>query len=140
MTDGTDHDSSVGSVFFPLRPCNKRKAIDEVHVVEDDDDDVVDTSKKVKPFNKDTRTTGDGELFLFVSIVLMSAKYVVYEMLSYVAENAESGKAFSTFKVLSYNVWFREDLELQKRMKAIGDLVQLHSPDFICFQVSIFVP
>lgn len=38
-------------------------------------------------------------------------------------------------KILSYNVWFREDLELHKRMKAIGDLVQLHSPDLICFQV-----
>ena len=52
------------------------------------------------------------------------------------AENIDSGKAF---KILSYNVWFREDLELHKRMKAIGDLVQLHSPDFICFQVSIFM-
>lgn len=69
----------------------------------------------------------------------MSAKYVLCEMLSYVADNVDSGKAFSMFKILSYNVWFREDLELQKRMEAIGDLVQLHSPDFICFQVSIFV-
>lgn len=52
------------------------------------------------------------------------------------AENIDTGKAF---KILSYNVWFREDLELHKRMKAIGDLVQFHSPDFICFQVSIFM-
>jgi len=51
----------------------------------------------------------------------------------------ESEKGGSTFKILSYNVWFREDLELHKRMEAIGDLVQLHSPDFICFQVSTFV-
>ncbi|XP_068463064.1 uncharacterized protein [Phaseolus vulgaris] len=104
LNDATDHDSSVGSVFFPLQPCNKRKAIDEVHVVEDDDD----SSKKVKPFNKAIRTSGE--------------------------ENVELGKACSTFKILSYNVWFREDLELHKRMEAIGDLVQLHSPNFICFQ------
>lgn len=49
-----------------------------------------------------------------------------------------SGKDVGTsLKILSYNVWFREDLELQKRMKAIGDLVHLHSPDLICFQVSL---
>ncbi|KAJ4975366.1 hypothetical protein NE237_000472 [Protea cynaroides] len=41
---------------------------------------------------------------------------------------------FSTLKVLSYNVWFREDLELHKRMKEIGDLIQQHSPDLICLQ------
>ncbi|KAK7348441.1 hypothetical protein VNO80_22998 [Phaseolus coccineus] len=103
LNDATDHDSSVGSVFFPLQPCNKRKAVDEVHVVQDDD-----SSKKVKPFNKVTRTSGE--------------------------ENVELGKACSTFKILSYNVWFREDLELHKRMEAIGNLVQLHSPNFICFQ------
>ncbi|XP_043690116.1 uncharacterized protein LOC122640900 [Telopea speciosissima] len=40
----------------------------------------------------------------------------------------------STLKVLSYNVWFREDLEMHKRMKALGDLIQQHSPDLICFQ------
>ncbi|MED6144112.1 hypothetical protein PIB30_012470 [Stylosanthes scabra] len=51
-----------------------------------------------------------------------------------VEKNAASGKDSITLKILSYNVWFREDLELHKRMKAIGDLVQLHSPDFICFQ------
>ncbi|KAI3941493.1 hypothetical protein MKW98_022500 [Papaver atlanticum] len=37
-------------------------------------------------------------------------------------------------KVLSYNVWFNEDLELHKRMKALGDLIQLHTPDVICLQ------
>ncbi|PSR98417.1 Tyrosyl-DNA phosphodiesterase [Actinidia chinensis var. chinensis] len=39
-----------------------------------------------------------------------------------------------TLKILSYNVWFREDLEMHKRMKALGDLIQLHSPHLICFQ------
>lgn len=38
-------------------------------------------------------------------------------------------------KILTYNVWFREDLEMHERMKAIGDLIELHSPDIICFQV-----
>ncbi|CAJ2649488.1 unnamed protein product [Trifolium pratense] len=49
-------------------------------------------------------------------------------------EKVDSGKKIGSLKILSYNVWFREDLELHKRMKAIGDLVLLHSPDFICFQ------
>ncbi|XP_062088326.1 uncharacterized protein LOC133794899 isoform X2 [Humulus lupulus] len=51
-----------------------------------------------------------------------------------VEEEAGSGTAPSTLKILSYNVWFREDLELQKRMQALGDLIELHSPEVICFQ------
>ncbi|KAL6883587.1 hypothetical protein ACP4OV_011001 [Aristida adscensionis] len=39
-----------------------------------------------------------------------------------------------TIKIMTYNVWFREDLELKRRMDAIGDLIKNHSPDFICFQ------
>ncbi|KAG8066686.1 hypothetical protein GUJ93_ZPchr0004g39674 [Zizania palustris] len=39
-----------------------------------------------------------------------------------------------TFKIMTYNVWFREDIELPSRMDALGDLIQLHSPDLICFQ------
>ena len=38
-------------------------------------------------------------------------------------------------KVMTYNLWFREDLELIRRMNAIGDLIQHHSPDVIGFQV-----
>ncbi|CAL5409486.1 unnamed protein product [Camellia sinensis] len=41
-------------------------------------------------------------------------------------------------KILSYNVCFREDLEIHKRMKAVGDLIQMHSPDLICFQEVTF--
>ncbi|KAK8957274.1 hypothetical protein KSP39_PZI000567 [Platanthera zijinensis] len=37
-------------------------------------------------------------------------------------------------KILSYNVWFREDLEVHRRMEALGNLIQQHLPDFICFQ------
>ncbi|RWW66965.1 hypothetical protein BHE74_00025621, partial [Ensete ventricosum] len=39
-------------------------------------------------------------------------------------------------KLLSYNVWFREDLELRRRMQALGDLIEQNSPDFICLQMS----
>ncbi|XP_047057982.1 uncharacterized protein LOC124664524 [Lolium rigidum] len=37
-------------------------------------------------------------------------------------------------KVMTYNVWFREDLELSRRMEALGDLIHHHNPDLICFQ------
>lgn len=47
----------------------------------------------------------------------------------------DSEKEAVTLKIMSYNVWFREDLEVHARMRAIGDLIQLHSPDIICFQV-----
>ncbi|XP_057997230.1 uncharacterized protein LOC110670593 isoform X2 [Hevea brasiliensis] len=51
-----------------------------------------------------------------------------------VNEDISSSAILSSIKILSYNVWFREDLELNERMKALGDLIQLHSPDVICFQ------
>lgn len=65
---------------------------------------------------------------------------VFFNKLSCCAENADSGVGLNTLKILSYNVWFREDLELHKRMKALGDIVREHSPDIICFQVLILVP
>ncbi|KAK6932292.1 Endonuclease/exonuclease/phosphatase [Dillenia turbinata] len=40
----------------------------------------------------------------------------------------------SSVKILSYNVWFREDLEIFERMRAIGELIKMHSPDVICLQ------
>ncbi|KAK0579832.1 hypothetical protein LWI29_032232 [Acer saccharum] len=49
-------------------------------------------------------------------------------------EDYDQGTALSTLKILSYNVWFREDVEVHKRMESIGNLIRLHSPDVICFQ------
>jgi hypothetical protein len=40
--------------------------------------------------------------------------------------------------ILTYNVWFREDLQLQARMNAIGKIIQLHQPHVICLQVLSF--
>ncbi|BBN00638.1 tyrosyl-DNA phosphodiesterase 2 [Marchantia polymorpha subsp. ruderalis] len=39
-----------------------------------------------------------------------------------------------TIVILSYNVWFREDLELHGRMNAIGNIILQHQPHVICFQ------
>ncbi|KAJ1295731.1 hypothetical protein BS78_01G245700 [Paspalum vaginatum] len=39
-----------------------------------------------------------------------------------------------TFKIMTYNVWFREDMEVSRRMDALGDLIKHHTPDFICLQ------
>ncbi|KAH9329862.1 hypothetical protein KI387_001970, partial [Taxus chinensis] len=36
--------------------------------------------------------------------------------------------------LLTYNVWFREDLEVHERMKELGNLIEQHQPHFICFQ------
>ncbi|TVU38973.1 hypothetical protein EJB05_12370 [Eragrostis curvula] len=37
-------------------------------------------------------------------------------------------------KLMTYNVWSREDVVVYKRMQAIADLVQTHDPDVIFFQ------
>jgi len=40
-----------------------------------------------------------------------------------------------SFSVLSYNVWFREDVALKARMKAIADIIEQEQfPDFLCLQ------
>ncbi|KAL4366633.1 hypothetical protein GQ457_05G034160 [Hibiscus cannabinus] len=98
-----DSDSSVGSVFLPLKPCNKRKIMEPNLGIED----CVELGgfRGIKASNKAVQIKG-----------------------------SNSGSVKTSLKILSYNVWFREDLELNKRMKAIGDLIQLHSPDVICFQ------
>ena len=49
--------------------------------------------------------------------------------------NSNNHSDNKTVKIMTYNVWFREELELIRRMNAIGDLIQHHSPDLICFQV-----
>ncbi|KAL5978663.1 hypothetical protein ACLOJK_029780 [Asimina triloba] len=54
--------------------------------------------------------------------------------MEFLSGDTKEDSCLSALKILSYNVWFREDLELEKRMKALGDLIQQHSPDLICFQ------
>jgi hypothetical protein len=58
------------------------------------------------------------------------------QMLAYVeAEGTWLEKPSSELIILTYNVWFREDLELQARMDAIGDIILQHRPHIIFFQV-----
>ncbi|CAK9146866.1 unnamed protein product [Ilex paraguariensis] len=102
--DDDDLHSSVGNVFYPLQPCKRKIRDDPVEVK--DDCIASDVLRGVKSANK----------------------------AALVSDETYSGKDFATWKILSYNVWFREDLEMHKRMKALGDLIQLHSPDLICFQ------
>lgn len=47
----------------------------------------------------------------------------------------EASKQIPEVKLLTYNVWFEEDIALQERMCAIGGIIQEHDfPHFICFQ------
>jgi tyrosyl-DNA phosphodiesterase 2 len=52
--------------------------------------------------------------------------------------DSETKLDLKTVKIMTYNVWFRRYIELSIRMNAIGDLIQHHTPDLICFQVQIF--
>lgn len=56
-------------------------------------------------------------------------------LLEHIADETQAKEDLKTLKILSYNVWFAEDIELRIRMRAIGDIIQLHSPDVICLQV-----
>ncbi|KAJ0450259.1 putative endonuclease/exonuclease/phosphatase [Helianthus annuus] len=50
------------------------------------------------------------------------------------SDEVQPKEDLQTLKILSYNVWFAEDIELRIRMRAIGDIIQLHNPDVICLQ------
>ncbi|KAI3939362.1 hypothetical protein MKW98_022230 [Papaver atlanticum] len=86
-------DSSIGSVFLPLKACQNKRKVEQISTEESTD--------------------------CFLDVGTTEEKKEI---------------ELQTLKVLSYNVWFNEDLELHKRMKALGDLIQLHTPDVICLQ------
>ncbi|KAL2495404.1 endonuclease/exonuclease/phosphatase family protein [Forsythia ovata] len=79
---------------------------------------------------------GDGNAVDSIGFRALKAgnKAVEVESLGAAVSDTHLGTKPETTKILSYNVWFREDLEVQKRMKSLGDLIQLHLPDVICFQ------
>ncbi|VFQ88612.1 unnamed protein product [Cuscuta campestris] len=154
-TEDDDDPQSVGTVFLPLRSCSNRAkksgASDPVEVV----DDVTAVShqtiygsgldnnahgsmagkKKRKSMEEELVAGNDGIGFSDVK----AGKNVMNESLGD-REKASSKTSLGmmgesrVLKILTYNVWFREDLEMHKRMEAIGELVQLHSPHIICFQ------
>ncbi|XP_048230990.1 uncharacterized protein LOC8284181 [Ricinus communis] len=127
-----DLDSSVGSVFLPLRIC-KRKITDSTDVV-DKDSVQSDSSRGVKASNKAVYNVEDRSDEDFLKLGGFQGFGASNKAVTVVKEEINPPIASSSFKILSYNVWFREALEVHKRMKALGDIIQLHSPDVICFQ------
>ncbi|KAI0527379.1 hypothetical protein KFK09_002979 [Dendrobium nobile] len=57
-----------------------------------------------------------------------------FELQDHKGDDGYHATASRLIKVMSYNVWFREDVEVIRRMEAIGQLIQKHSPDIIFFQ------
>ncbi|KAK9155680.1 hypothetical protein Sjap_003160 [Stephania japonica] len=112
-----DLDSSIGSVFLPLKRCNKRKTVEGRP-------EGSDGFRDLGIFRCTKSSINEGAL-LDSEVNVDCAK---------IAEETARDAGSSKLKVMTYNVWFREDLELHKRMKALGELIQQNSPDVICFQ------
>ena len=70
-------------------------------------------------------------LAMLESLVVNDNKFL---KTAFVAEKNRLHMVSSALKILSYNIW-RKHVEMEKRMEALGELIQLHSPDVICFQV-----
>lgn len=104
VDDGLDSCVGIGNVFFPLQRCSNKRKERENPI------DIVDDVVEFSGFH--------------------GAKLANKAVMNETPSETQMG----TLKILSYNVWFREDLEMHNRMKAIGDLIRLHSPDVICFQ------
>ncbi|KAG0496900.1 hypothetical protein HPP92_001591 [Vanilla planifolia] len=102
--DLTASDPSIGSVFLPLQRCGSKRPANGS--VDSDDQHV----EKLAKSDKNDPMVLSGQL------------------------NVESCLDQKVLKILSYNVWFHEDLEVYKRMEALGELINQHRPDFVCFQ------
>ncbi|KAF6168195.1 hypothetical protein GIB67_011580 [Kingdonia uniflora] len=161
-----DLDSSIGSVFFPLKACGNNKMVNQESTSADEGlgmgvggfrdlgksrvvksasgSEVLSSSlgsgfRPLQPCNKNKRkyeetTTcskegvgGFCDLGKFCDVKASRSSDILMDDMT-----SDSGS--STLKIMSYNVWFREDLEICTRMKAVGDLIQQYSPDLICFQ------
>ncbi|PHU24882.1 hypothetical protein BC332_03214 [Capsicum chinense] len=136
--------SSVGNVFWPLRSCHSKGKITR-KVLEDD---VKEESVRFRCANAATKRKysvgveeDEVDAMGYRDVKAAASKVVEISgaMIS-IADSVEQGlaKTFSTskskmLKILTYNVWFA-DIEMHKRMKALGDLIALHSPDVICLQ------
>ncbi|KAF6986019.1 hypothetical protein CFC21_003816 [Triticum aestivum] len=46
----------------------------------------------------------------------------------------ETSVCSKAIKIMTYNVYFGQNMELHSRIPAIGDIIQHHSPDLICLQ------
>ncbi|XP_050203664.1 uncharacterized protein LOC126653770 [Mercurialis annua] len=135
LNDITALDSSVGSVFLPLRTC-KRKISDSSSSMDETDQNSLQFRgfRGLKACNKAVVNVDDGDDQRSVKLGGFQGFGASNKAVTVVKDDFIPLATLSSFKILSYNVWFREDLELHKRMKAIGDLIQCHSPDVICFQ------
>lgn len=89
------------------------------------------SSISVPPGSSDAEKKKDVEKKGIISLSSLSRE----QKLAFVeAEGTWLEKPTSDLIVLSYNVWFREDLELQSRLDAIGDVILQHRPHIIFFQ------
>ncbi|XP_057764918.1 uncharacterized protein LOC130985805 isoform X3 [Salvia miltiorrhiza] len=152
--DDLDKDFSVGSVFQPLKACSSANK-ENIDVGGD-----ASCSAKLSVDNGGSRVCDDGgKLGLSAGLRLCSnkrkdreeddggrssgfraikdsSKPIVAKPLAAAAAAGETHlcSESKTWKLLSYNVWFRQEVEMHKRMRALGDLIELHSPDVMCFQ------
>lgn len=131
--DSTGHDdelgSSVGSVFLPLQRFKSKIEISQEIVVSSTDSIEPTGFRGSKRKMEDTVEISKDSIEPAGFRGIKSANKGVA-----VLESTDSSKVLRPLKIMTYNVWFQESLEIHRRMKAISDLIQLHSPDIICFQ------
>ncbi|KAI3680521.1 hypothetical protein L6452_35292 [Arctium lappa] len=120
--------SIVGNVFLPLlqRCSNGKRKIDDEPV---DVDDLGGFRGFKDRKMGDSVTIPDRFIDLGGS---RDVKFVDKALVSF--DETQPKEDLRTLKILSYNVWFAEDIELRVRMRAIGNIIQLHSPNVICLQ------
>lgn len=100
-----EDDGTVGNTFYPLRSCSTS------------DSPAKDSKVEAAPRCQENEES--------------VAKFQDKESVAKFQDNSEKE---TTLVILTYNVWFREDLEVHARMKALGDLIEQHQPHLICLQ------
>ncbi|TVU46443.1 hypothetical protein EJB05_05982 [Eragrostis curvula] len=144
--DPLDFGAVAGAAFLPLQRCSRRRqraASPEVVEVRQESPEVFEVqsdgvgrageevkahaAKKGKP-----NTHLDNKA---VKVVAVPSE--VFEVQpDAIAKKGKSNTHLDkkAVKIMTYNVWFREEVELNIRMNALGNLIKRHNPDLICFQ------
>jgi hypothetical protein len=75
--------------------------------------------------------------YQYVNLAMLESLVIIdneFLKIAFMAEKNPLCMVSSTLKILNYNI-LHGHFEIDKRMEALGELIQLHSLDFICFQV-----
>ncbi|XP_002962993.2 uncharacterized protein LOC9661184 [Selaginella moellendorffii] len=109
-----------------LEPSSKRQRVDEPQPSSEEEE-----GQAAAPVNPGQSSNA---LLRELHMERMSRKNSIASSAGVSTSSTSKNIVSDSIVFMTYNVWFREDLELERRMEAIGELIRQHQPHVICFQ------